>query len=481
MKAFPHNPTIFWRTPKIFGYILAFFSFLILTFITVKIFAPDISSDAATKNISDGSSAYTLSAGFDDTVSIPVTPTSSQAVYSKNHVVSVSNTCPSGATITMTSNSTASNALTRTGSDSGTKTIATTTGISTLDNDSWGYSIDNGVNYAGIPLKNGTAAKIYNGTKAETTTVDVLYGVKTDNNLPSGTYTTDVVYTAAVSPSCLTYTVHFNTDGGTTFPDLTLNYGDKLDLTKYIPTKTGYVFAGYSNGTSTFTGTETAADINPSNSMTGTLTAKMTDYCEYSDDCRTVKDATYSGMAEIVTKDGQKVLQLSGPTNGTSYVSLPSLSNIDVSNGYTIDSKATWTSFGSWSRILDINNGTQDNIILGAFPPGTSIATNLRNGTSMAIPDFVFGEISLNVANTWMVVLKKNLDNSYTMNGYQNGTLMKTQNYTNTTINNVGSYQNVWIGLSPWNNENFNGYIYYVKMTLADGTKVIDVDFSEAD
>ncbi|MBR1874853.1 InlB B-repeat-containing protein, partial [Candidatus Saccharibacteria bacterium] len=275
MKAFPHNPTIFWRTPKIFGYILAFLSFLTLTFLTVKFFAPDVNSDAATKNISAGSTTagYTLSAGFEDSVSIPVTPTSSQAVYSANHAVTITNGCTAGATLTMTSNSATSNALTRTGSDSGVKTIATTTGTTALDNNSWGYSLDNGANYAGIPLKNGTAATIYSGSTAGSKTVNVLYGVKTDNNLPSGTYTTDVVYTAAVSPSCLTYTVHFDTDGGTTFPDLTLNYGDKINLTNYIPTKSGYVFAGYSNGTSTYTGTETAADVNQSNAFAVTLRA----------------------------------------------------------------------------------------------------------------------------------------------------------------------------------------------------------------
>ena len=272
MKAFPlTNPTIFGGRRNIYGYILAFLSFLTLTFLTVKIAAPDINSEAANKTISAGSSPYSISVGFEDEVDIPITPTSSQAVYSATQAVSISNTCTAGATVTMTANSTSDNKLTHT--DDSTKTISTTTGTTSLDNYSWGYSLDSGSNYAGIPLKGGSAATIYNRSVAETTTVNVTYGVKTDNSLPSGTYTNDLLYTAAVSSSCLTYTVSFDTDGGTSFSDITLNYGDTLDLTQYVPTKSGYVFAGWSNGTNTFDGTETSADINPSNLITLTLSS----------------------------------------------------------------------------------------------------------------------------------------------------------------------------------------------------------------
>ena len=42
------------------------------------------------------------------------------------------------------------------------------------------------------------------------------------------------------------------------------------------------------------------------------------------------------------------------------------------------------------------------------------------------------------------------------------------------------SFTTLYIGRSQWSNdEYFDGDIYYVKLTLADGTKYVDIDFSK--
>ena len=94
-----------------YGNILVGLSFLSLTFLTVKTFAPDIKSNAETQNISETVGPYTMSMSNDTVASINITPTASQTVYTGTNNLTVKNTCPDGATITLTTNSTTSNSL----------------------------------------------------------------------------------------------------------------------------------------------------------------------------------------------------------------------------------------------------------------------------------------------------------------------------------------------------------------------------------
>jgi uncharacterized repeat protein (TIGR02543 family) len=123
---------------------------------------------------------------------------------------------------------------------------------------------------------------IINTFTANTTpaTLNLTFGIKTDNNLPSGKYSNNIVYTLAAKPQCLTYAITWNLDGGTaatgaTYPAV-LNFGATANLSTLTPTKTGYQFTGWSNGTTTFDGTETAANLNPSSLPSLTMTAQWT-------------------------------------------------------------------------------------------------------------------------------------------------------------------------------------------------------------
>ena len=276
MKAFPlTNPTIFGGRRNIYGHILAFLSFLVLTFLTVKTFSPSVSSNAETQTASQDVGPYTMSMSNDTEATIDVTPTASQAVYQTSGDLTVSNTCSYGATITMKTSST-DNSLSR--SDALEDTIGATTGSTTLDEGTWGWS-DDGTNWSAVPNSNGSAATVYDeSSSASSVSVPVKFGVKVDNTLAPGTYTNDVIYTMTPKTGCLSYEITWNLDGGTaasgaTYPT-TLNWGETVDLTALTPTKSGYTFAGWTNGTNTFDGTETAANLNPNSANALTVTAK---------------------------------------------------------------------------------------------------------------------------------------------------------------------------------------------------------------
>ena len=285
MRVFHLKTTSLRGRQNVYGYILVSFSFLVLTFLTVKTLDPEIRTEAATQTASQTVGPYTMSMSASDTASINITPTATQAVYTGTNNLTVSNTCDSGATITMKMSGT-SNALTRTATngDSLTKTINATNITGALADNSWGYSTNSGSTYAAVPISSATPTTIYNGTTtASNASVPLMFGVKTDNNMPSGTYTGDVVYTMTPKEGCNSYSINWDYAGGTknssyNYPT-SLSWGATVNLTGSTPTRSGYTFTGWSNGSSNFTGDETDAKLNTLNAKTVTVTAQWKQNC----------------------------------------------------------------------------------------------------------------------------------------------------------------------------------------------------------
>ena len=270
---------------------LGLFTFMIiLGFVAFSLFSPIVSSNAETENTAKVSTpAGTVSLATEDNVTINITPTPTQKIYSKTTALKITNSCKKGATITLSTNKTHNN-LERQGADSFTKTIASVSGGGgTLTDNSWGYTLDN-TTYSPVPTKDQSPATIYNTTSAtaSTTTPETLnltYAVKTDDTIPSGTYTNDLVYTVNVKPECLQYTLKFNLDNGTgkpgaTYTDRQLSYGTKVNLADFTPTRTDYEFMGWIATTNnpaatpvTFAG-NLNTDVNPTNETEVTLKAK---------------------------------------------------------------------------------------------------------------------------------------------------------------------------------------------------------------
>ena len=265
------------------------FSFFTLSFMIFQLFSPIVSSNAETENTAKVSTpAGTISLATEDNVTINITPTPTQKIYSKTTALKITNSCKKGATITLSTNKSHNN-LERQGADSFTKTIASVSGGGTLTDNSWGYTLDNAT-YSKVPTKDQSPATIYNTNTATTSTttpenLNLTYAVKTDDTIPSGTYTNDLVYTVNVKPECLQYTLKFNLDNGTGKPgavytDRQLSYGTKVNLSDFTPTRTDYEFMGWIATTNnpvttqvTFAGNSNI-DVNPANETEVTLTAK---------------------------------------------------------------------------------------------------------------------------------------------------------------------------------------------------------------
>ena len=265
------------------------FSFFTLSFMIFQFFSPIVASNAETENTAKVSTpAGTISLATEDNVTINITPTPTQKIYSKTTALKITNSCKKGATITLSTNKSHNN-LERQGTDTLTKTIASITTTGNLADNSWGYTLDN-TNYSKVPTKDQSPATIYNTTSDTTSTttpenLNLTYAVKTDDTIPSGTYTNDLVYTVNVKPECLQYTLKFNLDNGTgkpgaTYTDRQLSYGTKINLADFTPTRTNYEFMGWIATTNnpattqvTFAGNSNI-DVNPANDTEVTLKAK---------------------------------------------------------------------------------------------------------------------------------------------------------------------------------------------------------------
>ena len=252
-----------------------FASFLLVAFVSVYIYSPVQESEAATWTENAGTDPFSTSVGFLNPVELNITPTPDQKVYTADHNVVFSTTCPAGGTVYLES-ATAQTAFVETSNSN--KKIAATTGSALVDN-SWGYSINNGLNYYGIPAK-GNAREIFTSSTETVSPFTVKYGVKTNYSTSGGVYTTSVVYTPVVDDDCLFYTVRFNPNWPVSgnMPALAameMPFGEPVSLFK-IDGPSGYDFVGWKvaeNGLS-FTGDETAAHVNPGNLKEVTLVAQ---------------------------------------------------------------------------------------------------------------------------------------------------------------------------------------------------------------
>ena len=108
---------------------LGLFAFMIiLGFVAFSLFSPIVASNAETENTAKVSTpAGTISLATEDNVTINITPTPTQKIYSKTTALKITNSCKKGATITLSTNKSHNN-LERQGADSLVKTIASVSG-----------------------------------------------------------------------------------------------------------------------------------------------------------------------------------------------------------------------------------------------------------------------------------------------------------------------------------------------------------------
>ncbi len=143
--------------------------------------------------------------------------------------------------------------------NSGTTLTGTGTNktVSTMGNNTWGYSWSDNINadettvtYSTVPTY-GSAAQVKSGTTDVDTTGKIMFAAKFADTAPTGHYTTSVLLSLTATPKVLTtYTVTYNCNSGTGCPTNlnTTSYNEAYAYTipTTEPTRSGYKFLGYS-------------------------------------------------------------------------------------------------------------------------------------------------------------------------------------------------------------------------------------------
>ena len=94
----------------------------------------------------------------------------------------------------------------------------------------------------------GSINGLSHGTKVTAAPMDLLdlsSGITGPESSQSAEGIIDLSVTPPSSGTTMTYTLHFNTNGGSTLKDITRASGTPVDLTGYLPTKAGYTFEGW--------------------------------------------------------------------------------------------------------------------------------------------------------------------------------------------------------------------------------------------
>ena len=248
---------------KKLGNVGIFLCFLIFAVLTVSLLSPITRSKAETISADYTVGAYTMSMTNDSEVDIHTSTNNDQQTYLALSNIVFANTCPNGAHIGISAKG-ESNALI---GDNGSEISSTTPG-GTLDDNSWGFSIDGGAVWNAAPLFGETPITVYNSTESEidARTIPILFGVRLSRDIPDGIYSSDIVYTLTPDQSCFIYRINWDGNGGVIpegFPEY-LNQDDRLDLSSFPrPTRDYYDFAGWRINGIIFSGDETEADINP--------------------------------------------------------------------------------------------------------------------------------------------------------------------------------------------------------------------------
>ncbi len=272
-----------------------FASFLLVTVLSLYAWSPAGKSSAFDWSNIAGGTIYSASLSGSSSVTIQATPSASQQVFTSDDTLNITSTCPYSAAVKLNMSSNSSD-LSRTGSDSGVKAISATTGDSLVDN-SWGYSIDSGTSYHAVPLSNATPVTLYTSSGIiSNEPVNIKYGMQIDSSIPSGTYSSDVVYTLTVSENCTKYNLVFNTDGGSAISPLELTYGQTVNLIEHTTSRADANFLGWEDVDTgdLYTGKETNLNINPTNRSTVTLKAKWQILGTTFDGITTMQEMTYS-------------------------------------------------------------------------------------------------------------------------------------------------------------------------------------------
>jgi len=152
--------------------------------------------------------------------------------------------------------------------------------------------------------------------------------------------------------------------------------------------------------------------------------------------------------------------------------------SIDWAGGFTVEFEAAWDAFGTCNRILDFGNGqSSNNIIIYNEINQAILVINIINGSTNQVNSPLSTISAVGIVDKYKIEYTKS-GSEYKITTYKNGVQASEYN-RNATINNMKRTLN-YVGKSNWSGDSyFKGKIYSLKITQANGEKILDYDLNK--
>lgn len=153
--------------------------------------------------------------------------------------------------------------------------------------------------------------------------------------------------------------------------------------------------------------------------------------------------------------------------------------SINWADGFEIEFVANWRSFNYWSRIFDSGNGpSSDNLVVANKGTTSNLQLVILNGASQETYEFGKDHLVLDERAKYNIRYSKKEDGKFNVTFRKNDREIFTLD-TTYTVKNILRTLN-YIGKSNWSdNGYFNGKIYALKMTQADGYVILHYDIDK--
>lgn len=151
--------------------------------------------------------------------------------------------------------------------------------------------------------------------------------------------------------------------------------------------------------------------------------------------------------------------------------------DINWGDGFEIEFVANWRSFNNYSRIMDFGNGAgNDNIVIANYGTGSELCIDYYNA-AQATGAPRKAVLVLNERARYNIKYEKNSEGTYDIKFLKNG--IEFHKVTTTiSVRNILRIAN-YLGRSNWGESIFNGKIYALKITQADGEVVLHYDIDK--
>lgn len=203
---------------------------------------------------------------------------------------------------------------------------------------------------------------------------------------------------------------------------------------------------------------------------------------EYNDEILDISGKNHTMYLKSGTKvqkdlDGDYYLNFDGTDDYGQITELEE--SINWADGFEIEFVANWRSFNNWSRILDFGNGpSSDNLLIANNGTTSNLQLLILNGASQDTYELGKDNLVLDERAKYNIKYSKKEDGKFNVTFRKNDREIFTLD-TTYTVKNILRTLN-YLGKSNWSTDRyFNGKVYALKITQADGDVILHYDIDK--